>query len=242
MFKIAEEDKNKIGIYQWKNLVVNEIYVGSTGNSFRIRFNKHVYACNNGSLNCPYLYRAMRKYGIENFEFTILEIADDNITTEELEALEQKHMDLLDPKYNVRKIASSNLGCKHAKDAKSRLCGKAVIQYTMDGIKIREFRSMREAERFLKRKGANSPIIKCCKGVRQFAYNSRWTYKGKKLKKFKKPKSFPQKIYIKNKDIYKEFNSQTKCAQYLNVSKQCIRDYLIKGFSDKHNIEIKRLN
>lgn len=237
MFKIAEEHKHAIGIYQWLNLLNNEIYVGSTGDSFYRRFNKHLYFCKKGSLACPFLYNAMRKYKIENFEFSILEIADSNITKKELEDLEQKHMDLLNPKYNVRKIASSNLGCKHAKDAKSRL-GKAVIQYTMDGIKIREFRSTHEAERFLKRKGANSPIIKCCKGIRQFAYNSRWTYKGKKLKKFKKPKSFPQKIYIKNKDIYKEFNSQTKCAQYLNVNRQYISNYLIKGFSSTHNIEI----
>jgi len=238
MFKIAEKDKNKIGIYKLLNLLNNEIYIGSTGDSFYRRFSKHLYLCKKGSLACPFLYNAMRKYGIENFEYSILEICDNNITKEELEDLEQKHMDLLNPKYNVRKIASSNLGCKHAEDAKSRLCGKAVIQYTMDGIKIREFRSMHEAERFLKRKGANSPIIKCCKGIRQFAYNSRWTYKGKKLKKFKKPKSFPQKVYIKNKDIYKEFNSQTKCAQYLNVSRQCVGNYLIKGFSNTHNIEI----
>ena len=64
-----------IGIYKITNLITKQAYVGQSVNIER-RKKEHLRAANtesNKSYNNP-LYRAIRKYGIENFDFQILEI------------------------------------------------------------------------------------------------------------------------------------------------------------------------
>lgn len=56
-------------IYLIKNLVTNDTYVGYTSLSLKERFQKHLYNHVSGQ---TYLYRAMRKYGTDNFSIEIL--------------------------------------------------------------------------------------------------------------------------------------------------------------------------
>lgn len=65
----------KCGIYKIENLINNKVYIGQSIN-IQDRWYHHCYEYNNEinyntNYNCP-LYRAMRKYGIENFSFEIL--------------------------------------------------------------------------------------------------------------------------------------------------------------------------
>lgn len=60
-----------IGIYSWKNLITGEMYIGQSLN-IENRKKGHIRAHYN-ILNKTKLYTNMRKYGIENFEFNIIE-------------------------------------------------------------------------------------------------------------------------------------------------------------------------
>jgi group I intron endonuclease len=76
--RIAEnslKDLEKIGVYKIKNLVNKKVYIGSTKKSFLSRFSTHYYKLKTGNhKGYLYLQNSVIKYGIENFEFEILEI------------------------------------------------------------------------------------------------------------------------------------------------------------------------
>ena len=62
-------------IYCFTNLINNKKYIGSTISEINIRYNQHMYNAfnkNSDKYNYP-LYCAIRKYGINNFKFEILE-------------------------------------------------------------------------------------------------------------------------------------------------------------------------
>lgn len=64
------------GIYKITNIVNNKVYIGKSIQIER-RWSEHKSEINN--LNKQnHLYRAMRKYGIDNFQFEIIEICSDN--------------------------------------------------------------------------------------------------------------------------------------------------------------------
>lgn len=63
-----------VGIYKIENLINNHCYIGQSIN-IQKRLNRHktvAFNENNNDYNYP-LYRAFRKYGLENFSFEILE-------------------------------------------------------------------------------------------------------------------------------------------------------------------------
>ena len=59
-----------IGIYKIQNLINGKIYIGQSVH-IQARFNQHKNEAKNG--NTRPLYNAIRKYGIENFSFEIIE-------------------------------------------------------------------------------------------------------------------------------------------------------------------------
>ena len=68
-----------IGIYKIINLINNKFYIGQSVN-IEARWIKHRQISTQENSNCynyP-LYRAIRKYGIQNFEFKIIELCEEN--------------------------------------------------------------------------------------------------------------------------------------------------------------------
>jgi group I intron endonuclease len=69
----------KTGVYKITNIINKQCYVGISLNIFK-RWNTHINNVYND--NCPEsdkaLYKAMRKYGIENFTFQIIEFCSEN--------------------------------------------------------------------------------------------------------------------------------------------------------------------
>ena len=63
------------GIYLITNKVNGHCYVGQTSRLFYDRWIEHLYAssCNRGGERHTPLHQAIRKYGINNFDFEVLE-------------------------------------------------------------------------------------------------------------------------------------------------------------------------
>lgn len=64
------------GIYLIRNLINNRVYIGQTTRKFKVRWQEYVAITKNldAKKNITAIILAMRKYGIENFDFSILEI------------------------------------------------------------------------------------------------------------------------------------------------------------------------
>ena len=64
-----------IGIYKIENKINGKVYIGQS-NNIEKRWSEHISALNNDRHANSYLQRAWKKYGRENFEFSILETMD----------------------------------------------------------------------------------------------------------------------------------------------------------------------
>lgn len=82
-------------IYKITNKVNQKIYIGKTTKSAEERFQKHIYNSKGGK---THLYRAMRKYGVENFIIEEIEQCDSNIDDRECYWISK-----LNPHYNMTK-------------------------------------------------------------------------------------------------------------------------------------------
>ena len=103
------------GIYAIKNRVNGKCYVGSAVDLIK-RFNSHRSQLRRGTHQSSILRSAWKKYGEHSFDFSVLLIC----STDNLLFYEQRAMDVLKPKYNVRLIAASNLGIKQSREVVAR--------------------------------------------------------------------------------------------------------------------------
>lgn len=62
-------------IYKIENDINGKLYIGKTEFSIEKRFKEHCYDSTKQYLNRP-LYKAMRKYGIEHFHISLIEVTD----------------------------------------------------------------------------------------------------------------------------------------------------------------------
>lgn len=114
---IGTDNRNRVVIYQWINLINGKIYIGSasTGSTRLLKyFNPSVF-----SRNLP-IYNSLRKYGHNNFCLAILEDLGSLQKTSKKFILEreQYYLDILftnyfDRKLNLSPTAASTLGFKH---------------------------------------------------------------------------------------------------------------------------------
>jgi group I intron endonuclease len=85
-------------IYQITNILTNDIYIGKTTDP-SYRFYRHKYNAKKNKSRA-HIHRAMRKYGVENFTFSVLEQVESvNILNER----EIYWIAKLKPKYNMTK-------------------------------------------------------------------------------------------------------------------------------------------
>lgn len=121
--------KNKSGIYCWINEITQEKYIGSSIN-LSIRFKdyyKHKKLKVATLKNTSKIYSSILKYGYENFNVEILEFCN----KEQLINREQYYLDLINPEYNILKIAGSRFG------------------HSLSNELIKEFHSINSAARYL---------------------------------------------------------------------------------------------
>lgn len=108
---------NRKGVYSIECAKTNKIYIGSTSVSFHNRFNAHLRDLVNKNHKNPYLQKAFNKYGIDNFDFKILETVEG--PSEKVLELEQKWINETNctcPKigFNINPLASGTCSLSKA--------------------------------------------------------------------------------------------------------------------------------
>lgn len=139
------------GIYQIKNLITNDFYVGSSLNISK-RIQTHLKALRKNKYHSRFLQRAWNKYKEENFVFEYLE----QCLESEILILEQSYIDTLNPKYNVSKFATAFMkGRKHSKKTRNLFSKQRIgNKYTL-GIKWSEAQRQKIMDKKIASKRSN---------------------------------------------------------------------------------------
>lgn len=108
----------KAVVYKIENLLTSDCYIGSTTNYCR-RKKRHFEDLKRGNHHSIKLQRAVNKYKIDVFRMYELEIFE-FISKPHLLEREQHYIDVLNPKYNMCKIAGNQLGSIRSKAFKQK--------------------------------------------------------------------------------------------------------------------------
>lgn len=79
-------------IYKITNNINRKCYIGKTSRKPDVRFNEHRWSARNGGKSL--LYKAMRKHGVDNFSFEVIDDSAD--TTQQLNILEKEYIKIFD--------------------------------------------------------------------------------------------------------------------------------------------------
>lgn len=116
--------KKMCGIYKITNMVNGKVYIGQT-NDIYTRWRKHKYTYENPKENNQVIYRAMRKYGLENFSFEIiLECEEWELNEWEIYFIEiyKSYINRKDSNgYNQNKGGGGVRGLKMSKETKEKM-------------------------------------------------------------------------------------------------------------------------
>jgi group I intron endonuclease len=111
--KIKEDTKNLSGIYLILNKITLDYYIGSAAtDNFYTRFYRHLINLTGSKI----VKLAVRKYGLENFSFIIIELFPEKVNKEnnkKLLDLEDFYLKSLLPNYNILTEAGNTFGYKH---------------------------------------------------------------------------------------------------------------------------------
>ncbi|MCE9677451.1 GIY-YIG nuclease family protein [Paraclostridium bifermentans] len=135
--------ENRPGIYKIINTLNGKVYIGSTQN-IRIRRNNHFTNLRYNRHHNIHLQNAYNKYGLENFEFIVLEYVDSIDYLLEKETSWIKKLKSNDNKYgyNSRVYTETNRGFKHSKETKDR------ISKAKKGIKLSTYTISEEMRKY----------------------------------------------------------------------------------------------
>lgn len=152
------------GIYCITNMLNEKKYVGQSID-IEMRWKHHKTDCFNPNASSykTYFYQALRKYGVDNFSFDVIE----ECTEEELDDREIYWIKTL--KSNNRMIGYNTT---EGGDGVRGYWDKTVYQYDKKGNFIAEYKSASEA---IRQTGITS-ILSCCRGFTKSSGGYIWSY------------------------------------------------------------------
>ncbi|MCA6430274.1 MAG: GIY-YIG nuclease family protein [Cytophagales bacterium] len=118
------------GIYKIE-CIDGRCYIGSTTQSFRKRWLKHISQLSKNKHHSKYLQNIYNKHGIEFFSFSILEVVEDKA---EIIGKEQYWIDNLNPELNMLKLAGSCIGYKHSYETRKKFSNAKRVGKSGTGI------------------------------------------------------------------------------------------------------------
>ena len=160
------------GIYQIRNIVTNDIYVGSA-KCFLKRKQIHWSSLKGNYHSNIYLQNAVNKYELKNFSFELLA----KCPVEYLAKLEQWFLDNLKHKYNLLTVAYNSTGYKHTNESKRKIAlklSKPVIAI-LPNKTILGFDVINDAAKYFGIKSVQ--ITRVCQNKRKHCHNIIFKYK-----------------------------------------------------------------
>ena len=217
-------------IYCIENMVNGKKYIGQTITTIERRWNSHCSASKCGE---QAIYRAMRKYGVENFRISMLDAArnaDKDVLLSELNDMEIFYID----KYRTLTVDGGYNSTKGG-DNVSEKVATPVDQYTVDGVLVNSYDSIRSA--------ANATgVYEGSISMNIMNHNKTgggyiWTRRGE-LPNLKIKPLYSKKIfqYTKEGKLVNTYDRVTDAARQLNIHQTGISavlnkcDYTYKGY------------
>lgn len=200
------------GIYKITNLLNNKCYIGQSIN-IEDRFKKHKNANDNFVIHV-----ALRKYGIHNFSFEIIEECNISQLNHREKYWISFYNSLIPNGYNMIEGGSNGAGLAK---------GKQVEQYDLNGRLIAIYASAKQAS---EQTGIiHTSICKCCRGQGKYAGNYQWKYSDSNISieplinvKRNKVKNNPVYQYSLNGEYLNEYNSLSEAEKKTGIAKSTI--------------------
>lgn len=235
---------NKPGIYKITNLKNNKCYIGSAIN-LKARIKRHVYELKNQLHNNIYLLRSFNKYGINNFEFELIEIFD-KIKYKELLLIEENYIQLynsIKEGYNLilnnsEHFKNINKTKKHIDRNRKKQSIQVMCFNRFSGKFVKEFNSITEASLYFKTSSSN--ISRVCKNKLNYIKNHTFCYK----KEYDKNKDYSKPYYwAKDRKLegvhYKKIKSANQTRLGKKVYKYDLNWNFITEYPSRKNAEEK---
>lgn len=207
-------------------------YVGQTVDESKRKYQHKCNAYSEGGRDWdkPF-YRAIRKYGWDEFSYEVLwEKELENVETLRILLNKQEifYIELFDSfhnGYNCTKGGtctdiSSNVGHELSQEHKEKLiksASKIVWQFDLDGNFIKEFPSAAEAARELGG-DVSSQIIACCRGKGKTSKGYQWRYAGENPGKYITEK-------VSHKGISGKANPKSKTVYQYDLNRNLIKEW-----------------
>lgn len=231
------------GIYKITNLKNNKVYIGSSFN-IKNRFKTHKRLLKNNKHFNSHLQSAYIKYGIDNFNYEIIEVTTlKEILDREIFWITTLKSNNSEYGYNKRILVSSNLGIKFSDETKRKLREshlghkrsdeankkiiesqyKKICQFDKTGEFIQTFNSLQDAAKSLNCKYTTS-ITSCLKKKLPSALGFLWCYENEKddfkpnMIKKQKGKKVKLKITCVITNNITIFDSITEAINTLKIS------------------------
>lgn len=202
-------------IYCITNLINNKMYIGQTFRTWQERWKDHLEAAQDLNNQRP-LYRAMRKYGIENFSLTIIEnCPDKELNDREQYWINKKQTWIAEhPNKGYNLTSGGNNGTK----------------YSYNYIRLLYKNGMTQSE--IKEELQCDPLV-----IRQAILTDETITKAHKqeqhhiaaVKGQKRMMKQVQAIDPVTNKVYKIFNSISEASKFFNINHACISAAIRKG-------------
>jgi len=204
--QILNETKGLSGIYMIVNKTTKDYYIGSAAtNRFYGRFSNHLIYFRGSKI----VKLAVKKYGLSNFAFIILDLYPNIVTKEnnkELLNLEDIYLKSLTPNYNILTEAGSSFGYKHTEIDRQK------IKDSFNDVRREMIGSLNRGKKFypetidkMRQKALNRPPMsdttknKCITNTR------------------------PVVLYNLNGTVYGEYSTILDAAKSINCGEKTIR-------------------
>ena len=221
--KVKNENKQKAGVYMVVNNINGNFYVGSAiTNHINTRFRNH--CVNLKSTNKP-LLRSIRKYGIQNFSFHILEyypgfVHKENLQSNHLKLLEREtfYISSYKPIYNILVIGGSSLGYKHTIETRNKMRDNYSIE-------------RKKAIGSLNKDKSLSNDVKDILRIKAFERYADKNYKEQFLLKNKDSLFKGKKVILRNisGEILSEYTSIQQVSMVFSCDRKTVRKYINNG-------------
>lgn len=204
--QILNETRGLSGIYMIVNKITKDYYIGSAATDrFYGRFSNHLIYFRGSKI----VKLAVKKYGLSNFAFIILDLYPNIVTKEnnkELLNLEDTYLKLLLPNYNILTEAGSSFGYKHTEVDRQKMKDSFNdLRREMIGSLNRGKKLSSETIDKMRQKALNRPLM------------------SDRIKKKCITNTRPVVLYNLNGTVYGEYPTILDAARSINCSEKTIR-------------------